>query len=315
MSQQPQDGLINKGLAEINPAPVGPQATLAVVGLTRSGTSMLSSLLQTFGIPMGDVIDSAVFEDVEIAKFIDAKDFDGLRQAVAKRDGAHDIWGFKRPNAYKVIDQLTPLLRNPRLIVTFRDILAIAMRNHVSMQMDVISALPRYAAEYEDLVGIIAGLKCPMLLVSYEKFIQFPEESIIRTARFAGIEPTPELVARALQVVDNGPDNYLKASRLRYTGHVDRIVNGRLRGWAMIVDQPKVKANVRLKIDGRQVANIVANVLRKDLLEAGIGDGHHGFEIDLGGAATRDSTIEVTAGNAQFALPNSGKKASAYGLQ
>jgi hypothetical protein len=95
---------------------------------------------------------------------------------------------------------------------------------------------------------------------------------------------------------------------------VDRIVQGKLRGWAMVVDQPKVKANVHLRVNGKIVKNGVANRLRPDLVKAGIGDGHHGFEIDIGSAVTSDALIEVTAGNADFVLPNSGKKAVAYGL-
>ncbi|WP_373506289.1 hypothetical protein [Aestuariivirga sp.] len=314
MSQDLPAALVNKGLAEINAQPFGDQATLAVVGLTRSGTSMLSALLKTFGIHMGEVVDSAVYEDVEVAKFIDAKDFAGLKAFIAKRNAEHAVWGFKRPNAYKVLKQLTPMMRKPRIIVTFRDVLAIAMRNHVSMQMDVLSALPRYADEYQELIRNIAPLKCPMLLVSYEKFIQFPEESIVRTARFAGIEPTAEMIAKGMDTVKNGPEAYLKASRLRYTGHVDRIVNGKLRGWAMVIDQPKLKANVQLKVNGQVAASAVANVRRKDLVDAGIGDGHHGFEIDIDNSMSRDNVIEVTAGNSSTVLPNSGKKAIAYGL-
>jgi hypothetical protein len=111
--------------------------------------------------------------------------------------------------------------------------------------------------EYAELVANIAGLKCPMLLVSYEKFIQFPEESIERTARFAGVQMTPDLMQRALDAVRNGPETYLQSSRLRYTGHVDRIVQGKLRGWAMVVDQPKLKASVHLKANGAIVKSEV----------------------------------------------------------
>jgi hypothetical protein len=284
------------------------------VGLTRSGTSMLSSLLQTLGVYMGDAVDKAVYEDVEVARYIDAGDFKGLSSFASARNAKHAVWGFKRPNAYKVLPELVPLLRQPRLIVMFRDVLAIAMRNHVSMQMDVIPALPRYVREYEELVRNIALLQCPMLLVSYEKFIQFPEESISRTAAFAGITMTPDLMQRGLDTVANGPEAYLKGSRLRYTGHVDRIVQGKLRGWAMVIDQPSLKAKVHVHIDGERLESVTASKLRKDLVDAKIGDGHHGFEVELGPAVNSGSTIEVYAGNANFALPNSGKKAGAYGL-
>lgn len=313
MTNNATEGLVNRGLIEINPAPFGATATLAVVGLTRSGTSMLSALLQELGVFMGSAIDKAVFEDVEVARFLDAGDFAGLKAFVAKRNAAHDVWGFKRPNAYRVLPKLTPMLRKPRIIVMFRDVLAIAMRNHVSMQMDVIPALPRYVEEYADLVRNISALKCPLLLVSYEKFVQFPEESIARTAAFAGVTLTPALKEKALAAVQNGSDTYLNASRLRYTGHVDRIVDGKLRGWAMVIDSPAVKAKVHLRVDGKVVKSGVANKLRKDLVAAGIGDGQHGFEIGLDAAIKPGSLIEVTAGNAQFVLPNSGKTLSSYG--
>ena len=314
MNDGSEPSLVNKGLAEVNAAPMEGQATLAVVGLARSGTSMLSALLQELGVYMGRAVDKAVFEDVEVARFIDAGDFKGLGEFASVRNAQHDVWGFKRPNAYKVLPQLIGVLRKPRLIVMFRDILAIAMRNHVSMQMDVIPFLPLYADEYNSLVKSIARIKCPMLLVSYEKFLQFPEESIVRTAAFAGVKLTPELLDRALKVIDNGTENYLRASRLRYTGHVDRIIDRKLRGWAMVIDQPRIKAKVHLRIDGKLVTTVVANKMRKDLLSANIGDGHHGFEIQIGENISTDSLVEVIAGNADFQLPNSGKSAAAYGL-
>ncbi len=314
MSESNELSLVNKGLAEINPAPFDGQATLAVVGLARSGTSMLSALLQDLGVFMGDAVDKAVFEDVEVARFIDTGDFKGLAGFASARNAEHEVWGFKRPNAYKSLPAIVPVLRKPRIIVMFRDILAIAMRNHVSMQMDVIPFLPLYADEYMELAKNVSRIKCPMLLVSYEKFIQFPEESIDKTAAFAGISLTPEMRERALKIVNNGTENYLRASRLRYTGHVDRIIDRKLRGWAMVIGQPRVKAKVHLRVDGKLIVSLVANKLRKDLVAAGIGDGYHGFEIPFDGMITKDSTVEVIAGNADVHLPNSGKTAAAYGF-
>ena len=314
MSEGRELSLVNRGLAEINAVPFDGQATLAVVGLARSGTSMLSALLQDLGVYMGDAVDKAVFEDVEVAGFIDKGDFKGLAEFAAARNAKHDVWGFKRPNAYNALPDIVSVLRKPRIIVMFRDILAIAMRNHVSMQMDVIPFLPMYAGEYMDLAKTVSHIKCPMLLVSYEKFIQFPEESIEKTAAFAGIALTAERREQALKVVNNGTENYLRASRLRYTGHVDRFIDRKLRGWAMVIDQPRVKAKVHLKVDGKVIVSLVANKLRKDLVAAGIGDGYHGFELPCDDVIGKDSLVEVIAGNADFPLPNSGKTAAAYGL-
>ena len=314
MSKSDSGGLVNRGIIEINATPFDGQATLVVVGLTRSGTSMIGSLFHSLGLHMGSSVDKAVFEDVEIAHLVESEDYDGLKAVVAGRNATHDVWGFKRPNAYQHLAKILPLLRKPRLIVMFRDILAIAMRNHVSMQMDVLPALPKYLDQYRVLVDNVAKVKCPALLVSYEKFVQFPEESVTRTAEFAGLNLNPSRLQDALAVVVNGPDTYLQASRLRYTGHVDRIVNGKLRGWAMVVGDPKIKAKVNVMVSGRMVKSGVANKLRKDLEVANIGDGHHGFEIAIDPSLDPENLIEVTAGNANFVLANSGKTIAGYSL-
>lgn len=314
MSTGAEQGLVNRGLAIINPQPFDGEATLVIVGLTRSGTSMMSSLLHSFGIFIGDRFDKAVFEDVDVAGFVDKADFAGLKRLAEARNAAHKVWGFKRPNAYRVLPEIVKVLRKPRVIVLFRDILAISMRNHVSVQMDILPALPRLVHDYGVLVSNISALNCPMMLVSYEKFLQFPRESVQATAAFSGVDLDDAQIAGCLEIVRNGPETYLQSSRFRYTGHVDRVVNGKLRGWAMVVGQPKIKAKVHLVSDGRVIASGAASRPRPDLLAAGIGDGNHGFEFDLAGLVTADSRIEVRAGNADFVLPNSGKRAAAYGL-
>ena len=314
MSPGSQVSLVNRGIAEINPQPFGGEATVAVVGLTRSGTSMIASLLNEFGIFMGEKIDNAVFEDVAVADLIEKADFEALAAVAAHRNSAHSVWGFKRPNAFREISSIELLLRKPRVIVTFRDILAIAMRNNISMEMDILSNLGRYVAEYELLVRCISGVKCPMLLVSYEKFLQFPVDSIQTVAGFVGVQLTAELQERALGVVENGPEAYLKSSRLTYVGHVDRIVNGKLRGWAMYSGQPKRRARVHAFVNGQLVHTIVADRRREDLVKAGVGDGHHGFEMDVDPTWPADARLDLKVGTTGEALTNSGKELAAYAI-
>ena len=312
MNSKSSMGLVNMGIVEINPQPFTGEATVVIAGLTRSGTSMIGSLLHCLGVPLGPKFDKAVFEDVELAGLLESGDGEGFTRAVNARNAAHPVWGFKRPNAYRRLDHIAGQLRQPRLIVLFRDVLAIAMRNHVSMQMEVLPSLPGYIEEYGLLAQNLARVTCPALLVSYEKFIQFPEPSIMQVAAFCGIEIGPEKLERAMGVIANGPDIYLQSSRLRYQGHVDRVINGRLCGWAMVEGEPKIKAKVQLAVNGSVVASGVANRLRKDLLAARIGDGEHGFEIAFDASLDPAAIVEVMAGNAGFVLANSGKPLSAY---
>lgn len=72
------------------------------------------------------------------------------------------------------------------------------------------------------------------------------------------------------------------------SGHIDRILGGRVQGWvkARQGDDP---VTVDLLIDGvLAVAGIHAGLFRRDLLQAGIGGGRHGFACDLPAEAARD---------------------------
>lgn len=48
-------------------------------------------------------------------------------------------WGFKRPDAFRVIndyvDDCVHIFRNPRFVITFRDPVAIAKRNEISIHV------------------------------------------------------------------------------------------------------------------------------------------------------------------------------------
>ena len=52
-------------------------------------------------------------------------------------------------------------------------------------------------------------------------------------------------------------------------------------GWAWDRHHPDDPITVRVSVDGEPVADITADAFRQDLLEAGLGDGEHGWAIDL----------------------------------
>ena len=66
-------------------------------------------------------------------------------------------------------------------------------------------------------------------------------------------------------------------------------------GWAVDQDTtngPRVQ--VRVKVDGRVVAETRADEFRQDLLDLGFGDGHHGFSVNLFGHLTPGAEHVVT---------------------
>ena len=77
-------------------------------------------------------------------------------------------------------------------------------------------------------------------------------------------------------------------------GALDGASAQRVHGWAQDQAHPDAPVCLDVLVDGQQVAQVLANAFRADLLAAGIGDGQHGFDIRLpqGGAGTA-GTVEV----------------------
>lgn len=59
-------------------------------------------------------------------------------------------------------------------------------------------------------------------------------------------------------------------------GHLDLCDNNGIGGWIAVENDSRPLA-VKLIIDGNEIARTPANLFRKDLLDAGIGEGKHGF--------------------------------------
>lgn len=308
------EALLNYGAVRRNDAPPTTETTLIVAGLPRSGTSMVAAILLDLGVFMGDRIDGAVFEDVEFAAAMESGQRDALSQIISQRNTRHRLWGFKRPEAYKHLDRLCAACRNPRIIVMFRDILAIAVRNSIAVQLDPIQSLPRLLSDYEALLGALERVRVPMLLLSYEKCVQFPVETVKEIASFAGIEITDQVVNEAAALVENGNPRYVRAARLHYEGQVGRFNEGRLHGWAKAHNADDMRVAVELELDGKIVQRVVADTFRPDVQRAGYGDGRYGFAFEIGKDVDRSSIVRVRIENTRTVLPNSGKPLSEYGM-
>lgn len=65
------------------------------------------------------------------------------------------------------------------------------------------------------------------------------------------------------------------------TGRVDELQHNKVWGWAFNSEQPDEQLVIRIMRGPKVVASGVANLFRKDLPDAGIGDGHHAFGIEV----------------------------------
>lgn len=206
--------LVNKGIVELNATSCPNEATIAMLGVARSGTSMVARCIKELGLYIGHT-DDAVYEDLVIGPPLLNRNLDDVRSIVLERNKKFEKWGFKKPDAWKLIPELELLLRNPRFVITFRDPLAIAVRNNIAVKAEVIDNMSNSIRSYAKMLSLIKSINSPCLLVSYEKAVQFPGNFVARLAEFVGLSVPLDVQEKAVKSVVNGRKQYIVNARIR----------------------------------------------------------------------------------------------------
>lgn len=76
-------------------------------------------------------------------------------------------------------------------------------------------------------------------------------------------------------------------------GHVDGCDGFTVRGWAQDTLYPDAPVCLDVMVGGKVVALVYADQHRADLERAGIGEGRHGFEVDLPAAVLAGGIVEI----------------------
>lgn len=304
--------LRNKGIIRLHPThslrhrPV--ERTLIVSGVARSGTSMVARVLQGAGVFMGERLDDVVFEDHEFSLLFSDPNHGRLEvdALLRKRDRRHRVWGFKRPHLHVEAEPVVELCRNPFVILTVRDPVAIAERNAISEHRNSADSLGEAITDLQAMLHYARSLTCPVLFVSYEKAVLQPEQFVDRLLEFCGLEVPLDARERLLALVEPDRPEYLEAARRVFEGYVDGFNGTALVGWARQRDL-HLPVHVTLFRDSVSVRNAYADEYRPDLLQAGMSSGNHGFSIELADLGfTAASRITVRIEGRLFVLNNSG---------
>lgn len=262
--------LSNAGVLVLNDTdrPLPRQRTLIVLGIARSGTTMVAGALHHLGIDMmGGRRPNPVFEDVEIGGALDRSDTSALRRLIAQRDGARDVWGWKRPAAVEQMARLERWFRNPEYIVVFRDLFAIANRNRISVQADVLDNMRQSLEQYGRLLELLARTQRRALLVSYEKAMLDKAAFARALAGFAGTGE--EQIARVRRYIQRDSQAYLATSRnWGGRGRLARATPEVVSGWASWRDDVR-PVTVQIVVNGRECATLIADQLRPNLQRGG----------------------------------------------
>jgi len=287
------------------------EKTLIITGLARSGTSMVAALLLEAGISLGEHVYAPINEDAEIAQMLRARDLSRLDTLIARQNARAPVWGFKMPDLHHFLqhDELERF-RNPHLIVIHRDPVAVAVRNALSEQVDGLQAAIETTAAMHSLVQFVRATRVPFLLLSYEKALLFPSVFIESLLGFCGIEVDDARRRSMLEQVQPNRAQYVLTSKRAFEGIVEGVAEGSLYGWARHIGE-LAPVLLDILVDERLTLIVQAGDFRADLLAAGMGNGNHGFFVDLAGYDVTDaSVIRVRVSRRAVELTNSGKSFS-----
>jgi hypothetical protein len=113
---------------------------------------------------MGNIITRQTAEDKEFQVIIKNNQWDLFDNLCRQRDSQYSRWGFKCPALRGGIDKAEPIMRNPRGIIIFRDILAISQRNKLSVNSEFsIDSLNQTVKNYHKMLEKVKMLSCPII--------------------------------------------------------------------------------------------------------------------------------------------------------
>jgi hypothetical protein len=307
------DDLVNKGFI-LNQPSEDPGRTFIVTGLHRSGTSLIASILYQAGLFIGSEFNSAIYEDEEITRVLVAKRLDVLQNIIERRNAGNARWGFKCPMLCRTLDpHHLNLFDRPRLIITFRDPVSIAMRTSLSEYRRPMQTLHDTMTQQAELVEFLSKAECPSLLLSYERALVFAHEIIDVILRFCDIIPTAALRERLVSLIEPNRPQYIATARRRYEGLIEGVRDGQLYGWCWLTQTPD-PVTLDVLVDDRFIMRVVADTFRQDLRDASIGMGRHGFFIPIEALRAKpDSVVRVWVAEYGIELNHSGKRLCDFG--
>ena len=297
---------------------------------------MVAAALDAAGLWLGDHLDGASFEDVQLAYAIERKvslrrrpprmarrphlwraaarglDTIGIAASIEQRNDNHSRWGFKRPN---VLSHLGPqglsMFRDPHMILCLRDPVALAQRSVIADGVTIEEALKAAHRQVDRTMRAARRLQCPTLLVSFEKLKQDRDGFLDELFGFCGLKIERSTYPAILAKVERAGEKYNRIACAPTIGHLDKPLGWQLSGWCAPPGRLGPSA-VDILADGIKLATAYADQHRPDLVIAGTRSPNRGFRVDLRQLGLRGfETIDVVLAGSTIRLHDSGYQLSA----
>lgn len=183
--------------------------TVVIAGVPRGGTSMVAGTVREMGINLGDRLGI----NHEDPAFL-PQDVERIRELVNQRNQEQETWGWKMPHSLDYLDRIEDDLRNPHIILVWRNVAAIAISQVNWSGAELDTALAFSAKRLHHMSEKASLLKSPVLHVNYEQAVREPAQFVETLAAFLGIELDADKRSACLNFID--PDAGYKQVSFTY---------------------------------------------------------------------------------------------------
>jgi hypothetical protein len=161
----------------------------------------------------------------------------------------------------------------------------------------------------------VAQVRCPTLLLSYEKALSFPNVTIDSLIDFCGLRSPDHVRNKMFAQVQPNRAEYLAAATRHFVGQIDGVLDGQLYGWCAQLGRAE-PIRLELLADDTMLEIVRADRYRDDLAKGGLGNGCHGFFIDLANHRLKpDAVIRMRVANRVLEIENSGRRLGDFPVQ
>lgn len=173
------------------PSNAGEDKTVICFGTPRGGTSMVAGAIYGLGINMGDNLPVNLEDDrfnMDHTELPKGKFIKSMISTINDNTASKGTWGWKYPYAGRYLEDILAHVKNPHLVLVFRDPVPGSIRGVSRGNVKPEKAVfQRLRAEMKNL-RIAEESGAPSLMVSYERASQNPEPFLEEIATFLNVD-------------------------------------------------------------------------------------------------------------------------------
>lgn len=205
---------------------------VVVLGMHRSGTSMIAGALNSLGVFMGSKMlgksranPLGHFEDLEFLYLneailksiscswdrppekynelnkVNVKLINKIKNLIKKRESRFDVWGWKDPRTSVLFPLYKPYLENPYLIICARDSEDIAKSLNKRNGFSIEKGKNITKSYWGKILDIINDTPYKRIILNYKTCICNPEETIEEIIKFLNVEPRKKDITDATRMI------------------------------------------------------------------------------------------------------------------